>query len=136
MKNIVMAATLFSFSGIASAASIAEYQNKCEQQFNKFTEMVSCLTSSLKSDSFYATDPDAKLYVAQANSLAGKVKRKSMYEEDAVLALQQNYTDMNNRYQAAQSAESKDNSFISIIKDRLRNGNAPRQNQTTIINTQ
>lgn len=131
-----MAATLFSFSGIASAASIAEYQNKCEQQFNKFTEMVSCLTSSLKSDSFYATDPDAKLYVAQANSLAGKVKRKSMYEEDAVLVLQQNYTDMNNRYQAAQSAEQKDNSFISIIKDRLRNGNAPRQNQTTIINTQ
>lgn len=135
MKKILIAAALF-LPVTASATSIAEYQRNCEQQYDKFTNMVTCLTSRLKSDSFYATDPDAKLYAAQANSLAGKVKRKTMYEEDAVLALQQNYTDMNNRYQAAQSAEPKDNSFISIIKDRLRNGNAPRQNQTTIINTQ
>ncbi|SUW64155.1 Uncharacterised protein [Buttiauxella agrestis] len=135
MKKILIVATFY-LPVAVSAASIAEYQNKCEQQFNKFPEMVSCLTSNIKSDSFYATDPDAKLYAAQANSLAGKVKRKSMYEEDAVLELQQDYTDMNNRYQAKQSAEPKDNSFISIIKDRLHNGNAPRQNQTTIINTQ
>lgn len=43
---------------------------------------------------------------------------------------------MNNRYQAAQSAEPRGNSFISIIKDRLRHAPVVQQQQTTIVTQQ
>ncbi|ANJ92429.1 hypothetical protein [Serratia plymuthica] len=132
MKGILLGLTISLLaSGIASAKTISEHQNRCEKQFDKFPEMVSCLSNSIKSDSDYDSDPEAKLYAAQARSLAAKVKRKAMHDEDAALELQEKYIAMNNRYRA--SMERKDDSLMSVIKDRMRQAPAIQQQQNTII---
>lgn len=113
------------------ASSIAEYQASCEKVFKEFPAMTSCLSEKIKSDSSYSSDPDARLYVAQANSLAGRVKRNEMHEKDAALELQEKYNFMNDRYR--KSLQPKDNSFISSVKERLRHQRSPQQQQNIII---
>lgn len=130
MKKVLILAFILA-PGISSASTIASYKSKCEAQFDKFTEMAACLSKSIKSDDDYASDPDAQLYAAQANSLAGKVKRKEMHEEDAALELQEKYIAMNDKY--SKSLERKDDSFMSVIKDRMRKAPPIQQQQNTII---
>lgn len=129
MKVLLIAIGFFT-PVFASATSIADYQSKCEKQFGKFPAMAACLSSSIKSDDDYANDLDAQLYAAQANSLAAKVNRKAMYEEDAVLELQEKYIVMNDKYR--KSLERKDDSFMSVIKDGMRKAPAVQQ-QNTIV---
>lgn len=118
---------------IASAASIADYQSVCEKQFDKFTEMASCLSKKAKSDDLAYSSQQAKIYIATANSLAGKVRRGEMHDEDAALALQEKYAALNNDYLASNSKKSPD--IASAIKEKLKQAPQLNQQQQTIIIT-
>ncbi|OCJ30577.1 hypothetical protein [Serratia sp. 14-2641] len=130
MKALLIAFGILAPS-IASATSIADYQSDCEKQFDKFTEMASCLSKKVKSDDLTYSSPQAKIYVATANSLAGRVRRGEMHDEDAALALQEKYATLNNEYLSANARKSPD--IASSIREKIQQGQRTQQQQQTII---
>ncbi|ALX96058.1 hypothetical protein AV650_22055 [Serratia fonticola] len=130
MKLLVIAFG-FLVPGVASAVSIADYQSTCEKNFDKFTEMASCLSKSVKADDLTYSSPQAKIYVATANSLAGRVRRGEMHDEDAALALQEKYATLNNEYLSANTRRPPD--VASSIREKIQQGQRTQQQQQTII---
>lgn len=116
MKKITLPLLMLPF--VASAASISEYQKSCEKQFDKFPGMASCMTKKVRSDDFVYSTSQARLYVATATNLAGKVRRGEMYDDEATLALEEKYNELNAQY-VSQVKESQQNPVSTFIKKRL-----------------
>lgn len=121
LLGIILAAASFS-----SSATVYSIQSQCERDYPKFTEMVNCLSTNIMRDNNLRDDQEARTYVATAKNLAGKVQRKQIYEDDAVLQLQEKYNRMNAAYQAGLAPPVKQDGFTSFIKKRLQDGPSQR----------
>ena len=130
MKKIIL--PLLMLPLVASAASISEYQKGCEKQFDKFPDMASCMTKKVRADDFVYSTSQARLYVATATNLAGKVRRGEMYDDEATLALEEKYNELNAQY-VSQVKESQQNPVSSFIKNRLGQPRPGGTQQQTII---
>lgn len=130
MKKLIWLTLLLPLSAVS--ASISEYQRVCEKQFDKFPDMASCMTKKVRSDDFVYSTPQARLYVATATNLAGKVRRGEMYDDEATLALEEKYNELNAQY-VSQVKESQQNPVSSFIKNRLGQNNSSGNQQQTIV---
>lgn len=93
MKKLV--STLFIAISL-SACSINDYQVKCEQQYDDFSDMVSCLNNAVKSSFSVDESPEVSLYLLQADELAVRVKEGDISELQAKIILKQNLINLNN----------------------------------------
>lgn len=101
------------------ASSIASIQQSCESQFSTFPEMASCLTKNVRADDFLYSSSQARLYVATATNLAGKVRRGEMYDDEATLALEEKYSQLNAEY--VHEVQANQSPVSTYIKKRLDN---------------
>ncbi|MEG1113287.1 MAG: hypothetical protein RSE65_21555 [Hafnia sp.] len=116
MRKIIL--SLLLLPAVASAASISEYQKACEKQFDKFPDMANCMTKKVRADDFVYSTPQARLYVATATNLSGKVRRGEMYDDEATLALEEKYNELNAQY-VSHVKESQQNPVSTFIKKKL-----------------
>lgn len=116
MKKLIWLILLFPLSAVS--ASISEYQRSCEKQFDKFPDMASCMTKKVRADDFVYSTSQARLYVASATNLAGKVRRGEMHDDEATLALEEKYNELNAQY-VSQVKESQQNPVSTFIKKKL-----------------
>lgn len=116
MKKLVWLILLLPLSAVS--ATISEYQKACEKQFDKFPDMANCMTKKVRADDFVYSTSQARLYVATATNLAGKVRRGEMYDDEATLALEEKYNELNAQY-VSQVKESQQNPVSTFIKKKL-----------------
>lgn len=117
MKKMCLGLVLLPFA--ASSASIADMQRECEKMFDKFPEMASCVTKKVKADDFVYSSPQARTYVATAINLSGKVRRGEMFDDEAALALQEKYNQLNSEY--VNEVKSTQDPVGTYLKKRLDN---------------
>lgn len=103
------------------SASIADMQRECEKLFEKFPDMASCVTKKVKADDFIYSSPQARTYVATATNLSAKVRRGEIYDDEAALALEEKYNELNAQY-VSQVKESQQNPVSTFIKKKLDQG--------------
>lgn len=129
MKYII--AALMVTASFTAHGSIFSHQFQCEKDYPKFGDMVKCLNVKIMNDESLNSDPPTRTYMALAKSLAAKVDRKQIHEDEAVLALQEKYNEINAEFQARNKPE--ENKFKSFVKERLRNAPAVNQQPQVII---
>jgi len=117
MKKIILGLILLPFASFS--ASIADMQRECEKMFDKFPDMASCVTRKVKSDDFVYSSPQARTYVATAVNLSGKVRRGEMFDDEAALALQEKYNQLNTEY--VNDVKTAQDPFGTYLKKRLDN---------------
>lgn len=92
---------------LAGCAKVSDYQNKCEQQYPKFSDMASCLDNSIKTDSRMSGSPTPKLYVLTAKMLGEGVDQGKISDSQARLELQSLYVNMQRQESAEQQASAQ-----------------------------
>ncbi|RSB60331.1 hypothetical protein EGT71_19595 [Atlantibacter subterranea] len=117
MKKLWLGLILIPFASFS--ASIADMQRECEKLFDKFPDMASCVTKKVKADDFIYSSPQARTYVATATNLSAKVRRGEMYDDEAALALQEKYNQLNSEY--VNQVQSAQDPVGTYLKKRLDN---------------
>lgn len=117
MKKTWLILLFFPFA--SHSASIADMQRECEKLFEKFPDMASCVTKKVKADDFIYSSPQARAYVATATNLSAKVRRGEMYDDEAALALQEKYNQLNSEY--VNQVQSAQDPVGTYLKKRLDN---------------
>ncbi|MDA3131682.1 hypothetical protein [Atlantibacter subterraneus] len=117
MKKLWLGLILIPFASFS--ASIADMQRECEKLFDKFPDMASCVTKKVKADDFIYSSPQARTYVATATNLSAKVRRGEMYDDEAALALQEKYNQLNSEY--VNQVQSSQDPVGTYLKKRLDN---------------
>lgn len=117
MKKMLLCLILMPLTTFA--ASIADMQRECEKLYDKFPDMASCVTKKVKSDDFVYSSPQARTYVATAVNLSAKVRRGEMYDDEAALALQEKYNQLNSEY--VNDVQTAQDPVGTYLKKRLDN---------------
>ncbi|WP_245759456.1 hypothetical protein [Yersinia ruckeri] len=103
MKKIILILPFL----LAGCAKVSDYQAKCEQQYSRFSEMASCLDTSVKTDSRMASAATPKLYVLTAKMLGEGVDKGNISDSQARLELQTLYVNMQRQESAEQQASAQ-----------------------------
>ncbi|MEY0031233.1 hypothetical protein AB7W76_21780 [Providencia rettgeri] len=93
MKKMLIALSLL----LAGCAKVSDYQNKCEIQNEKLSQVATCLNNSVSSDSRMANSPQVKMYILAAKYLGEKVDAGEITDTQARLELQNFYIALQNQ---------------------------------------
>jgi hypothetical protein len=88
---------LLAIAALNGCATVGKYQQACEATYENFSDMVSCLKSSARSDSRMADNARVRLYLMKADQLVAQVNDKELTETDARLQLQETYLGLKNQ---------------------------------------
>lgn len=94
MKKLIL---LLAAVALGGCATVGKYQQACEAKYENFSEMVSCLKTSTRSDSRMAGDARIRLYLMKADQLVAQVNANQLSETDARLQLQETYLGLKNQ---------------------------------------
>lgn len=129
MKKYLVAALVACATSNVYAYSIFYHQTQCEKITEHFDEFVRCMDNKVKTDPDLSELPAARSYMATAKNLSARVDRKQLYEDEAVLALQNKYDEINNKFQTEN--KPPENKLKKFIQESFGH---PRQvNQQQII---
>lgn len=117
MKKLLLCLAFMPLTTLA--ASIADMQRECEKLYDKFPDMASCVTKKVKADDFVYSSPQARTYVATAVNLSAKVRRGEMYDDEAALALQEKYNQLNSEY--VNDVQTAQDPVGTYLKKRMDN---------------
>lgn len=103
MNKLILILPIF----LAGCAKVSDYQTKCEQQYQKFSDMASCLDNSVKTDSRMSGAATSKLYVLTAKMLGEGVDQGKISDSQARLELQNLYVNMQRQESVEQQASAQ-----------------------------
>lgn len=124
---------LFIFATTNSYAySIFYHQTQCERITEHFGEFVRCMDGKIKTDPDLCESSGARSYMATAKNLSARVDRKQLYEDEAALALQNKYDELNAKFQA--DNKPPENKFKKFVQESLGRPRQVNQQQVIINN--